>query len=80
MYYIHRLHFISCTVYFFLLELIIIWLILFVPIKNLPLNFSIKMKPFSANPSGNLITSILFLAMSLPEAIPLQSALVTLQA
>ena len=28
------------------------------------------MKPFSANPSGRLITSILFLAMSLPEAVP----------
>lgn len=41
MYCIHRLHFISCTVYFFLLELIVkfIWSIFFVPITNLPLNF-----------------------------------------
>ena len=80
MYYIHRLHFISCTIYFFLLELIIIWLILFVPITNLPLNFPVKMKLFSANPSGSLITSIIFLKISLPEAITLQYALVTLQA
>lgn len=80
MYYIHRLHFISCTVYFFLLELIITWLILFVPITNLPLNFPIKMKPFPDNPSGNVITPIAFLKMSLPEAVTLQAAVVTLQA